>query len=76
MTKPVWKNAKTGKYYTLEGEGEGTVFMTVYVDDDVWENAQANVDKSGKIFKILDCTAHQTKNGFDVYRVSRPKKTE
>lgn len=68
MKKAVYKNYKSGKYYTSEGEGNNSVLVTVWVKDVVWSNAESKIDKKGREYKVLECTEFVTTNGHVVYK--------
>lgn len=71
MFKAVYKNYKSGKYYTFEKEGENTKFVPVFVDDGQITKENTKVDSKGKAYNILDVEPFKTKNGFDAYRTIR-----
>lgn len=67
--RPVYKNPKTGKYYTFEKDeksGESQLF-TVFVNDNTYNNAAMQADKSGRAYKVISCKLKTTKNGYLVF---------
>ena len=67
--RPVYKNYKTGKYYTFEADeatGETQLF-TVFVNDATFDNQTTLVDKNGRAYKVLSCKMKTTKNGYIVF---------
>ena len=72
MLKPIYKNYKSGKYYTIEDQDNGErKLTTVFVDDNVFDAAEIKIDKNGKAYKVLNVEPHTTKNGFNVLRYKR-----
>lgn len=67
-TKPVYKNPKSGKYYTICGEGENAVLLVVYIDDAKWKAAEPKVDKKGRCYKIFDLVGKISKNQHPYYQ--------
>lgn len=69
MTKAIYKNYKTGKYYTFttnEATNESQIF-TVFVDDHKYDAEPIKLDKNGKAYKAMDVKQITLKNGFDVF---------
>lgn len=72
MLKPIYKNYKTGKYYTIHENEEGqNELKIVFVDDNVFDSSEIKIDKNGKAYKVLNVEEHTTKNGFKVFRYKR-----
>lgn len=69
MKKPVYKNYKSGKYYTFEEKNGQLEFKTVFVKDATFDAADVKTDKNGKTYKVLDCEPKTTAKGFEVYTV-------
>ena len=73
MNKPIYKNYKSGKYYTVvdKEDNTGTELIPVFVDDNVYDAAEVKIDRNGKVYKILNVEPHTTKNGYNVLRYKR-----
>ena len=67
--RPVYRNPKSGKFYTFEKDkstGETKLF-TVFVDNVVYNNHPVQEDRIGRAYKVISCKAKTTKNGFLVF---------
>lgn len=72
MLKPIYKNYKTGKYYTIKEQDNGDKeLVAVFVDDNVYDGAEIKIDRNGKAYKVLNVEEHTTKNGYKVFRYKR-----
>ena len=72
MLKPVYKNYKTGKYFTFETNEENneSKLYTVFVDDHKFDAEPIKLDKNGKGYKVLDLKMITLKNGYDVFVIN------
>lgn len=69
MKKPVYRNPKTGKLWTIQEKDNGeTVLLTVYDNAKVYDAAETKADKKGRAYKVLDVELQTTKAGFEVFR--------
>lgn len=66
---PVYKNEKTGKYYTFDRLEDGaTKFTPVYMRHTTYYFKPTKIDKRGMAYKFVEVVEVETKNGNKIYK--------
>ena len=72
MKKAIYKNPKSGKFYTFdkeEGASEGKIFPVFINDEKKYSDAELKEDVKGRAYKVCEAEKVLLKNGFEAYIV-------
>lgn len=71
MKKAIYKNPKSGKFYTFDKPegGESKLFPVFINNEEVYAKSEMLCDKNGKAYKLVEAEKIMLKNGFEAYIV-------